>query len=54
MRNMKFTVKQNYCNCHPETCACNDWVVYDGDKKYRRVSGLQTKQKLVEFFAEKV
>jgi thioredoxin 1 len=27
---------------------------YDGDKKYRRISGLQTKQKLVEFFAEKV
>jgi len=30
---MRFTVKQNYCNCHPETCACNDWAVYDGDKK---------------------
>jgi thioredoxin 1 len=26
---------------------------YDGDKKYRRISGLQTKQKLVEFFTEK-
>jgi hypothetical protein len=30
---MMFTVKRNYCNCHPETCACNDWAVYDGDKK---------------------
>lgn len=23
----KYVVQQNFCNCHPETCCCNDWVV---------------------------
>lgn len=30
---MAFTVKPNWCNCHPETCGCNDWAVYDGEQK---------------------
>ena len=24
-----YTVKLNYCKCHPETCSCNDWAIYD-------------------------
>lgn len=24
-----FKVVRNFCNCHPETCTCNDWVVVD-------------------------
>lgn len=27
----KYQVKSNYCNCHPETCCCNDWAVYSAD-----------------------
>ena len=23
----KYTVEINHCNCHPETCCCNDWVI---------------------------
>lgn len=22
-------VRPNFCKCHPETCCCNDWAVYD-------------------------
>lgn len=27
-------VRKNYCQCHPETCCCNDWAVHkpDGEK----------------------
>lgn len=24
-----WTVAVNQCRCHPETCACDDWAVYD-------------------------
>jgi hypothetical protein len=27
-------VRMNHCNCHPETCCCNDYAVYVGDKKH--------------------
>ena len=23
----KYHVEANCCNCHPETCCCNDWVL---------------------------
>jgi hypothetical protein len=26
-----FEVRPNRCNCHPETCCCNDWAVYGPD-----------------------
>lgn len=31
---MKYKLIKNYCNCHPETCGCNPWVIIDstGDK----------------------
>lgn len=25
----KATVVRNHCNCHPETCCCNDWLLLD-------------------------
>jgi hypothetical protein len=25
----KYVVKVNRCKCHPETCVCNDWAVYN-------------------------
>lgn len=25
----RYKVKPNYCNCHPETCCCDDWAVID-------------------------
>lgn len=27
-------VKVNWCQCHHETCCCNDWAVYIGDEKH--------------------
>jgi hypothetical protein len=29
----RYTVEPNSCSCHPETCCCNDWAVYDKGKK---------------------
>jgi hypothetical protein len=31
---MNFKIEENCCNCHPETCCCDDWIVVDdnGDK----------------------
>jgi hypothetical protein len=30
-----YNVKRNECDCHPQTCTCNDWAVYDDkDKKF--------------------
>ena len=31
METGKYLVEVNRCNCHPETCCCNDWVLYDPD-----------------------
>lgn len=29
----KFTYKRSRCDCHPETCSCNDYVILmDGEK----------------------
>ena len=25
----KWHVRANRCRCHPETCCCDDWAVYD-------------------------
>ena len=27
----KFTAARNHCNCHPETCCCKDWAVFNPD-----------------------
>lgn len=27
----KYEVRPNHCNCHPETCCCNDWAIYAPD-----------------------
>jgi hypothetical protein len=24
-----YHVRYNYCQCHPETCCCNDWAVHE-------------------------
>lgn len=26
-----FHVRPNWCDCHPETCCCNDWAVHAPD-----------------------
>lgn len=26
--NTNYEVRRNYCDCHPETCCCNPWVLY--------------------------
>lgn len=25
----RYKVEPNYCNCHPETCACDPWAITD-------------------------
>lgn len=26
-----YSAKPNRCGCHPETCCCNDWAVFDSN-----------------------
>lgn len=34
MAKLRYVVKGNSCNCHPETCCCDDYQIYDTvDKK---------------------
>jgi hypothetical protein len=28
VKKKEFTVGRNRCNCHPETCGCDDWAVF--------------------------
>jgi hypothetical protein len=27
----EYHVRPNYCRCHPETCCCDPWAVFDGN-----------------------
>jgi hypothetical protein len=31
---IKAEVRPNWCRCHPETCSCNDWAVFQGSEKH--------------------
>ena len=28
----KYTVGPNHCRCHPETCCCDDWAIFNPDR----------------------
>ncbi|MGD9275891.1 MAG: hypothetical protein PVJ67_01840 [Candidatus Pacearchaeota archaeon] len=34
MTNEKYTLGKNSCDCHPETCHCADYAIYEEGKKY--------------------
>ena len=30
---LMYKIEGNYCNCHPETCCCNNYkITFNGDK----------------------
>lgn len=29
---MRYKLKENICNCHPETCCCDDYAIIDTRK----------------------
>ena len=31
---MKYTLGPNPCKCHPETCACDDYAIFQNGEKY--------------------
>lgn len=41
MTRLAYAVDRNYCNCHPETCSCNDWVINHNGKKHSTYSSLE-------------
>lgn len=47
---MKYTVEYNYCDCHPETCCCDRFILKENGKYYLTDND---KQKLVNL-AEKL
>jgi hypothetical protein len=34
MTEKKYTLGGNPCDCHPETCSCDDYAIYENGKKY--------------------
>ncbi len=34
-----FKVEINYCNCHPETCCCDDYRIIDTKKGIKYITG---------------
>lgn len=41
----KYTVERNYCDCHPETCCCDTYILKENGKYYLSSND---KQKLVD------
>ena len=38
MSSKDLEIKRNKCNCHPETCSCDDWnLVYNGEVLARHI-----------------
>lgn len=29
----EYSVRTNKCKCHPETCCCDDWAIYEMERK---------------------
>lgn len=44
-----YEVRHNTCNCHPETCACNDWAIYKNDEKYTSFFYKEEAEALVDY-----
>jgi hypothetical protein len=42
----KYIVDFNSCRCHPETCCCKDWAIWEGSKKVETFTE--------KFFADRV
>lgn len=42
---MHYTVERNYCDCHPETCCCDTYVMKEDGKYYLSSND---KQKLID------
>lgn len=36
---MKYIVVSNYCNCHPETCCCDDLAIVDNKTGKTYITG---------------
>lgn len=44
----KFTFKENYCDCHPETCCCDDYIIMMGDVKVGTLSDYERVKEVLE------
>jgi len=53
----KYTVRRNHCDCHRETCNCNDWVIYVGEEKHSTYFGKDTADEVctaLNYYADNV
>jgi len=48
-----YKVIRNYCNCHPETCACNDWVIVNKEGVYGTFFSKQTAEDICTLLNER-
>lgn len=43
-----FSVRRNSCDCHPETCCCDKWAIYQDEKKITTIFSKETARNIVE------
>jgi hypothetical protein len=44
----KYTLGGNYCDCHPETCNCADYMIFKNKEKYAPVNRKEVGEHIVE------
>lgn len=45
---VKYTVDRNLYDCHPETCSCDRWAIYQGADKFATLYDKRTAEKIIE------
>lgn len=50
MKKKRYIIRPNWCNCHPETCCCDDYVIWDTkkNKKLMTIFNLSTAEHVIK------
>jgi hypothetical protein len=51
-----YTLGSTRCDCHPETCCCSDYTIYENGKEYAQIVSKEIGDHIVEalnFFEKK-
>jgi len=43
-----YTIDKNKCNCHPETCCCNSWMILKDGKKFITIQDKNKAQTIID------
>ena len=45
---MKYTLGINHCDCHPETCSCAPYMIYENERPRPKGRGIKDKNKMLK------